>query len=547
MPFEGVLYRHEKVPIRIQIESAIRLPEQLGESGQAAVLVVRTAILQLLGEHPNLFFDRHVKDTRKGLANLLLGKDARVPYIDAKFSQPGRLQQSVTALLRNSVKKARPGIFILGVRNPEFEAAWKAAAEDHRKTSAGRKAPGLSGLLEPLPGEAKIAREYWGESSAYHFVRQLILRAAQSTCPVLIIGETGTGKGIVARQIHERQRPGRPFVEVNCAAIPGDLLESELFGYKEGAFTGAMKGGKQGQWEAANGGTLFLDEVGDLTPEHQKKILSALQSGIIRRVGGTTNIAVNARIIAATNRNLFGMVQAGKFREDLFYRLRQFVIFTPVLREDPEDLVLIAQKLWWEITASNTRLPNELLTDLCRHRWPGNVRELRSVLGSLYSFFGKESLTSEQLNAVFQHFGLVAGYNGHETSEDALGTLQMECLRKLRSADDSLHACEVALKPLSEGGRMSPDIRSSLMRIRNEMQFLLENHLYFGSHESYSAIALVEEGLGKLLTIPSRRAGDISSFLHDEFQPAIQRAIDRLFEELEKLKRPGASAQIESR
>ncbi len=161
-------------------------------------------------------------------------------------------------------------------------------------------------------------------------MRQLILHAAQTDVPVLIVGDTGTGKEIVARQIHEysdRKKMGA-FVAVNCGAIPHNLLESELFGHEKGAFTGSIKQ-KKGLWESVGKGTIFLDEIGDLSLDHQVKILRALQEGTIRRLGGIAEIKVNARVIAATNRDLYSMVQTGQFREDLFF-VFEFSIFLPL-------------------------------------------------------------------------------------------------------------------------------------------------------------------------------------------------------------------------
>ncbi len=185
--------------------------------------------------------------------------------------------------------------------------------------------------------------------------------------------------------------------------------------------------------------------------DHQAKILTTLQNSKIWRLGAEKSTKVLARVIAATNRNLRSMVESGEFREDLYYRLRQFLIYTPDLREDPRNLELIAQQVWQEITKSTARLPKEILDDLCRHRWPGNVRELRSVLGSLKNFFGTSDLKREHLNAVFQHFGLVAGYERRDDDSEEPAVLRVECLKKIRRADDAIQACEQELKPLTDG------------------------------------------------------------------------------------------------
>jgi len=198
---------------------------------------------------------------------MLLGHGVRFPFIDAEFSSLGRLKQSAEALIGNARKKHENGIYILGVSEERFSEAWEFASARGTLADSDDGQSGLPNLLKPLPGERVVAASYWGESAAFHRVRQYILYAARTDTPVLIVGETGTGKGIVARQIHEQQRQGKPFVTVNCAAIPSDLFESELFGYVKGAFTHALDSGKMGQWERANGGTLYLDEIGDLPPD----------------------------------------------------------------------------------------------------------------------------------------------------------------------------------------------------------------------------------------------------------------------------------------
>ena len=501
-----------------------------------AAVVVRAADLGLFGECADLFKDRHQKDGRKGLSALLLGQGERIPFIDSDFASEGRLRQGVEALLKNAEKAGESGIYVIGVNGEVFRDIWRnAKTEDESMKSVSPEKP-LSLLLKPLPGEAELSKTFWGDSPDYHLVRQLILRAAQIDDPVLILGETGTGKGVAARAIHDLGRRDKPFVEVNCAAVPSELFESELFGYVPGAFTNALRTGKTGLWELAGNGTLFLDEIGDLSLDHQAKILHTLDDPKIRRLGAVTTTVVSARVIAATNRNLWSMVKHGEFREDLYYRLRNFVIFTPDLRDDPRNLELIAQKVWQEITKPDARLPKEILDDLCRHRWPGNVRELRSVLGSLNNFFGASDLKREYLNAVFQHFGLVAGYGRREDNAEEPAVLQVECLKKIRRADDAIQACEQELKPLADGLLLSASASDSLLRLRVEMQALMRNRLYFGSQETYQSVERVEENLGKLLGMP---AGDTQApirFFLGTLQPEIHNAVSRLFEELRMLR-----------
>jgi transcriptional regulator with GAF, ATPase, and Fis domain len=536
MPIDGALFHREKAPIRLLVDTPAALRECVGTGRLPAAVVVRAADLGLFGENSELFKNRHQKDGRKALSAVLLRQGERIPFIDTNLTSDGRLKQSIDTLLKNAEEAGEAGIYVLGVSGEVFNQVWGDALEEDETLRHSSFDKTLSSLLTPLAGESQLSRRFWGDSEAFHVVRQLVLRAAKISDPVLIMGETGTGKGVVARAIHELGRPDKPFVEVNCAAIPSELFESELFGYMAGAFTGAHKTGKAGQWELARDGTLFLDEVGDLRLDHQAKILGTLQEGFIRRLGAVNNVAVTARVIAATNRNLWGMVQSGEFREDLYYRLRQFVILTPELRDDVRNLELIAQQLWQEITKSNVRLPKEILEDLCRHRWPGNVRELRSVLSSLNNFFGTKELRREHLNAVFQHFGLVAGYGRRNDAANEPALLKVECLRCIRRADDTLHACEQELKPLADGLPLGEAGRSSLARLRIEMQVLMRNRLYFGSQEAYESFARAEENLGHLMGMPAKDARGLARFWRSTMAPAIRHAVERLFGELGKLR-----------
>ena len=215
-------------------------------------------------------------------------------------------------------------------------------------------------------------------------VREIIGQAARVDVTVLVCGETGTGKDLVTRAIHHfSARQAGPFIKVNCAAMPRDLLESELFGHERGAFTGAHQL-KIGKFESANHGTIFLDEIGDLHPALQGKLLHVLQDGQFSRVGGRSTIKVNVRVLAATNQNLEQAVAAGRFRDDLYYRLNVVQITVPALRERPEEIPLLAQyfveryaKLFQH---DGFTLPAETLERLARYRYPGNVRELENII-----------------------------------------------------------------------------------------------------------------------------------------------------------------------
>ncbi len=215
-------------------------------------------------------------------------------------------------------------------------------------------------------------------------VREIIRQAARADVTVLICGETGTGKDLVARAVHEfGVRRAGPFVKVNCAAVPRELLESELFGHERGAFTGAHQL-KLGKFESADHGTIFLDEIGDLHPALQGKLLHVLQDGQFSRVGGRATIKVDVRVLAATNQNLEQAVAAGRFRDDLYYRLNVVQIVVPALRERPEEIPLLAQYFVERYAKifqhTGFKLASETVQRLMRYRYPGNVRELENII-----------------------------------------------------------------------------------------------------------------------------------------------------------------------
>ena len=238
--------------------------------------------------------------------------------------------------------------------------------------------------VEQLRADVEHRYEMIGESDVIRSLFAQLEKVAPTNGRVLISGESGTGKELIARAIHRLSpRADKPFVKVNCAAIPAELIESELFGYERGAFTGAQ-GRKKGMFELANGGTLLLDEIGDMSASAQAKVLRALQSGEISRVGSEKSIAVDVRVLAATNKDLELEVKDGRFREDLYFRLNVVPIVSPPLRERKSDIILLAKGFLREFTIENglreKPIDEEVLDALAERPWPGNVRELRNVV-----------------------------------------------------------------------------------------------------------------------------------------------------------------------
>jgi len=240
-----------------------------------------------------------------------------------------------------------------------------------------------------------------GESYVMAQLREQIAMAAPTNGRVLIFGENGTGKELVARSIHSlsRRRSGA-FVEVNCAAIPEELIESELFGHAKGAFTGAVSD-RRGKFEVADGGTLFLDEIGDMSLKTQAKVLRALQEQIVEPVGGSGSVKVDVRILAATNKDLQAEIRAGRFRDDLYFRLNVIPIFVPPLRDREADIPLLAEHFVAELAREygkrSKRLDQGAAAGLRSYRWPGNVRELRNVIERLIIMVPGDTITLSDL------------------------------------------------------------------------------------------------------------------------------------------------------
>ncbi|KKM09139.1 hypothetical protein SY88_20470 [Clostridiales bacterium PH28_bin88] len=242
-------------------------------------------------------------------------------------------------------------------------------------------------------------------SSAMENVVQMARTVAASNATIMIRGESGTGKELFARAIHEASpRSDKPFIPVNCAALPETLIESELFGYEEGAFSGARKGGAIGLFEAAHGGTLFLDEIGEIPPNLQGKLLRVVQEGMVRRIGGQKQIPVDVRIIAATNCDLDQMVKTGAFRQDLYYRLNVIPLFIPPLRERREDIAVLVDHFLQKFSDQQGRkitISTDAKIKLVSYDWPGNVRELQNVIQRAINLSLDDQITSSGL--LFDH------------------------------------------------------------------------------------------------------------------------------------------------
>ncbi|MBD3585337.1 sigma-54-dependent Fis family transcriptional regulator [Salinimonas sp. HHU 13199] len=279
----------------------------------------------------------------------------------------------------------------------------------HRCQEYSRRRPGST---KPSGVKTRLFRSLVGRSEEIQTVRRLVEQVAPTDATVLILGESGTGKEVVARNVHFfSERKDGPFIPVNCGAIPGELLESELFGHEKGAFTGAISA-RKGRFELAENGTLFLDEIGDMPMQMQVKLLRVLQERTFERVGGSTPIQCNVRIVAATHRNLETMIQENKFREDLFYRLNVFPIDSPALRERREDIPLLLQELISRIKGDGVegvKFTEMAIASLMEHSWDGNVRELSNLVERLSILYPGQIVDIQDLPPKYQ-YGEVQAY-----------------------------------------------------------------------------------------------------------------------------------------
>ena len=245
----------------------------------------------------------------------------------------------------------------------------------------------------------KINKMIDGESTETKSMKNLIAMVSQTDSTTLILGETGTGKDIVAQAIHKCSNKKGPFITVNCAAIPSELLESELFGHEKGSFTGADKQ-RKGRFEQSSGGSLFLDEIGDMPLPLQAKLLRAIESKTIQRVGGTQDIKIDLRLICATHRDLEKKVENGEFRADLFFRINVLPINVPSLAERRTDIPSLQKTLLYNLKVDETQKPiftPDAITALCKHNWPGNIRELKNVIERACIIFPGKEITSTNI------------------------------------------------------------------------------------------------------------------------------------------------------
>ena len=532
--------------------------EKAKDDDLPAAYLVPLAALERFRKFTDLIVDRKKKHQKKGLGEYLLdkGKD-RIPIIDGNYGAAGQAKRSIREFLSRAFKKKEHTFYIIGIEVMLFDELWEKAGirttNTQRETRKGEKtqepaSPSdvktsswvVQELLRKCSVPSNLADSYVGESDQTVFVRILISLAAKSDSPVLIVGDTGTGKEIVSREIHgNSQRSSNKFIPVNCGGIPRHLFESELFGHKKGAFTGAIKD-KKGLWEVAGNGTLFLDEIGDLHAEHQVKILRALEEKRIRRVGGTREIEVNARVIAATNQDLFSMVRNGKFREDLYYRLAILFINTPSLRDHPEDVPILAEHFWQRMPRNKHRvLPREIVNALQLYPWLGNVRHLRTVLGRLNDMFRADPLTVRHLQAVLDMDRQSTVIGETPVSENDIMLHRAQCLKHLKRVHEVVNAIQFTLQLSLEGhktDRNAPELdRTSLSLRFQDLEMLCKCDLLFYSQKLFDEISGLKEKIGYLLSVLKNDIKGAEQYWVVEMAKAFKQALSAIFKEIENV------------
>jgi transcriptional regulator with PAS, ATPase and Fis domain len=356
---------------------------------------------------------------------------------------------------------------------------------------------------------------------------------------VLILGDTGTGKDMVARSIHDcsPNRHRQSFLAVNCGAVARELFESELFGYAPGAFTNALPKGSPGLWRSAAGGTIFLDEIGDLPAAHQVKLLRVLDQGAVRPVGASREVRVDARVIAATNRDLFSMVQTGEFREDLYYRLGSMIINLPRLRERVEDIPALAMHFWHEMAPTRQPLPGSVLKELCRYRWQGNARELRYILVNLHTTFPRTVPTVERLQTVMRMRLPERGFR-EDAADEALQ--RIDSLRHLRRAGAAIDACRRIVRAFGNGRLQLPHrngLQTDLAACLTELQLLGARPERFPTTATFEMAHRLAGAMGLLLNLLIRNDPKATLYCRSEVGGHVKAAAAAVRREEERILR----------
>lgn len=378
---------------RIIFEEAIECIVVVDANG--FVIMINRAYANFLGIKPEEAIGKHVTDVIENTRLHIVIETGK-----AEIGQIQRIKNNDSVTLRIPIIK--DGQIVGAVGKVIYKDVSEVKMLFKKLETAKKELNIYKERFKKVKGEYYAIDNIIGESVKIREIKAMITRVANSGSTVLITGESGTGKEIFANAIHETSdRRDNNYIKINCAAIPPNILESELFGYEEGAFTGARQGGKIGKFELANHGTLLLDEIGDMSFDMQAKILRVLQEKKVERVGGHDSKNIDVRIIAATNQNLIEKIEKGEFREDLYYRLNVIPLEIPPLRERQEDIPLLCdffiKKYNDKFGIYIENIEDEAMSILKKYRWPGNVRELENVIERIYNFIDGNIIRKDHL------------------------------------------------------------------------------------------------------------------------------------------------------
>ncbi len=359
------------------------------------IMFINKSYAEFLGVNANEVIGKHVYEVIENSRTPLVLKTQKAEYADRHKYISGKQKGTEIIVHRIPVVENGKSLAVFGLLMFTSIEDLVALAEKNQKINDELNYYKTK-LIEVQSSKYSLDNLI-GNGNAIKALKEDVVKVARVKQTVLITGESGVGKELIAHSIHHcSERYNSTFVRVNCAAIPENLFESEFFGYVGGSFSGASKSGKMGKFELANNGTLFLDEIGELPLFMQSKLLRVLQEREITRVGGDKTIPVDVRVVAATNRNLKKMVQDGKFREDLYYRLNILNVKAPSLREHIEDVPILVEHFLNELQKENGRkkmFSKEALDVLCQYNWPGNVRELSNTVSKLYFMSDEDQIT----------------------------------------------------------------------------------------------------------------------------------------------------------
>jgi len=465
--------------------------------GPAALVVKNRDLAGVLEALGDCALDRGAKHPAVPLARLATGQNG-IAVIRGPYTSSGQLLRSLRAFLMHAIRRGDTNGCVIGVAESVFKQVWQRGDTRRNKPTAVSEAPaGNANLLRMLLHDSEpdyLTERPAGTSPHIRLVRQLIVRAAKTRQPVLILGDVGAGKNVAAQAIHDLSHGQGDFVSANCIALAAGRFEAELFGETRRSGIRGRPVTAPGLWgQAGEGGTIYLDEVSALRLSQQAQLNDALRTGEIRHPGGRILPLPDAQVVVSSARDLGSLARSGEFLADLFYRLREFTIQIPPLRDRPEDIPILARNLWTELAGEKAAPPAEKILSLLQsYPWPGNVRELKTVLSSLHTLFSGGKLTPEHVRIVMAGQGYPALLENHHDRKLEQEAERMRCARHLLRAEEIVLSLQRALRtPAAKRGRArklkveAPAIET-IGRLLAELELLFFTPALFGSVETYT-------------------------------------------------------------